>query len=131
MRRVIGIREISFILVAVFWGQVNFTKAGDKEAIRYAVIGDSYSNGEGASPNESWPAVLTRNLKAQGIEIELVSNPSVTGWTSQQAIDQELPQFIKTKPNFGTLLIGVNDWVQDVPDEKFRKNLVFLVDEML
>jgi lysophospholipase L1-like esterase len=100
-------------------------------SVRYAAIGDSYSIGEGASPNESWPAVLTRHLKEKGLSIELVANPSVTGWTSQQAIDRELPDFVKAKPNFATLLIGVNDWVQGVDAETFRKRFTFLVDQML
>jgi acyl-CoA thioesterase I len=99
--------------------------------IRYVAIGDSYSIGEGASLKESWPAVMTRHLKAQGVDVDLVANPSVTGWTTQQAIDRELPIFLKEKPNFGTLLIGVNDWVQGVDAEKFRKNFTFLVDQML
>ena len=102
-----------------------------KDRIRYMAIGDSYSIGEGATPNESWPAVLTRHLKENEVEIELVANPSVTGWTTQQAIDRELPIFLKEKPNFGTLLIGVNDWVQGVDPDTFRKNFTFLVDQML
>ena len=99
--------------------------------IRYVAIGDSYSIGEGASPNESWPAVLTRHLNGQGVHVDLVANPSVTGWTTQQAIDQELPIFLKAKPNFATLQIGVNDWVQGVDGETFRKRFTLLVDQML
>ena len=99
--------------------------------IRYVAIGDSYSIGEGASPDKSWPALLTRHLNAQGVHVDLVANPSVTGWTTQQAIDRELPVFLKAKPNFATLLIGVNDWVQGVDPEAFRKNFVYLVDQML
>src|SRR4051794_16100970 len=102
--------------------------AGEK--IRYVALGDSYTIGEGASPNESWPAVMARRLKEQGIDVDLVANPSVTGWTSQQLIDHELPVFQKEKPNFGTLQIGVNDWVRDVSAEKFRQNFSFIVDEM-
>src|SRR5437660_1917580 len=86
----------------------------DKEKIRYGAIGDSYSVGEGASPNESWPAILTRHLNESGLEIELVANPSRTGWTAEQAIERELPIFLKAKPTFATLQIGVNDWVQGV-----------------
>lgn len=100
------------------------------DRIRYAAIGDSYSIGEGASPSESWPAVLTRHLNAQGLHVDLVANPSRTGWTTQQAIDHELPIFVAAKPNFATLQIGVNDWVQGVDGEKFRKNFSFLVDQM-
>src|SRR5467141_3333694 len=83
----------------------------DNARIRYAVIGDSYSCGEGATPNESWPVLLTRHLNAQGLHVALVSNPSVTGWTTKDAIDRELPKFVNSNPNFGTLLVGVNDWV--------------------
>jgi lysophospholipase L1-like esterase len=50
----------------------------DKEKIRYTAIGDSYSIGEGASLNESWPAVLTRHLDAEGLHVDLVANPSRT-----------------------------------------------------
>jgi len=101
------------------------------DAIRYVAIGDSYSIGEGASADQSWPAVLTRHLNAKDLKVELVANPSVTGWTSQQAIDRELPVFVKAKPNFATLQIGVNDWVQNVDETTFRKRFVSLVDQML
>jgi lysophospholipase L1-like esterase len=99
--------------------------------IRYVALGDSYSIGEGASPNESWPALLTRRLNDKGLHVDLVANPSVTGWTTQQAIERELPIFVQSKPNFATLQIGVNDWVQGIDAETFRKNFIHLVDQML
>jgi acyl-CoA thioesterase I len=99
--------------------------------IRYAVIGDSYSNGEGASPNQSWPMVLTRHLAESGLSIRLVANPAQTGWTTQQAQDVELPLFAAAKPNFATILIGVNDWVQGVDAGLFRKRFALLLDRML
>ena len=101
------------------------------EKTRYAVVGDSYSCGEGATPKESWPALLTQHLKAQGVDVDLVSNPSVTGWTTKDAIDKELPKFIRSNPNFATLLIGVNDWVQGVDEETFRTRMSYLLDQML
>ena len=70
------------------------------ERIRYVAIGDSYSIGEGASPDESWPALVTGHLNANGLHVDLVANPSRTGWTTQQAIDQELPIFLAAKPEF-------------------------------
>src|SRR6266480_1223443 len=101
------------------------------EKIRYGVIGDSYSCGEGARPNESWPALLTQNLKAQGVDVDLVSNPSVTGWTTKDAIDKELPKFIRSNPTFASLLIGVNDWVQGIDEATFRNRVSYLLDQML
>ena len=102
-----------------------------KEKIRYAVIGDSYSCGEGASPKESWPTLLAQHLKASGVDVDLVSNPSVTGWTTKDAIDRELPKFVAANPTFATLLIGVNDWVQGVDETTFRNRCSYLLDQML
>jgi len=126
-------KTLVLVLLAIFVMAMAGTPEKIKQTnrIRYAVIGDSYSIGEGASPNESWPAVLTRHLNAQGLQVDLVANPSRTGWTTQQAINQELPIFLESKPNFATLQIGVNDWVQGVDEEAFRKRFVALVDRML
>ncbi len=103
----------------------------EQDRTRYAVIGDSYSCGEGATLQESWPALLTQHLNVQGLHIDLVSNPSVTGWTTKDAIDRELPKFVNSNPNFATLLIGVNDWVQGVDETTFRNRFSYLVDQML
>ena len=104
---------------------------GEPAKIRYVAIGDSYSIGEGARPNEAWPAVLTRHLRAEGLRIELVANPSRTGWTTQQAIERELPVLVNAGATFATLQIGVNDWVQGVDEKAFRNRFVLLVDRML
>jgi len=101
------------------------------QRIRYAVVGDSYSCGEGASLKESWPALLTQHLNAQGLHVDLVSNPAVTGWTTKEAVDRELPKFVNSDPNFATLLIGVNDWVQRVDEATFRNRFSYLLDQML
>lgn len=119
------------IATTVLIGVLIATAAAQENKIRYAVLGDSYSNGEGASPEQSWPALLTRHFIAKGLHVDLVANPSVTGWTTQQAIERELPIFMEAKPNFATLLIGVNDWVQGVGEDAFRQRLAFLMDRML
>jgi lysophospholipase L1-like esterase len=122
---------VSIIALTVCSSALIAAKADEKQVIRYVAIGDSYTIGEGAKPNEAWPSVLTKHLQERGVNIGLVANPSVTGWTTQMAIDRELPVFIKAKPNFATLLIGVNDWVQGVDDNTFRQRFVTLVDRML
>ncbi len=120
------------LLFAIFVATVNTAeKKIDKGKIRYVAIGDSYSIGEGALPNESWPALLTLHLNDKGLHVDLVANPSRTGWTTQQAIDRELPTFVESKPDFATLQIGVNDWVQGVDVETFRRHFIYLVDQML
>src|SRR5437764_13535329 len=121
-----------FVALVVILSNVAMAQSKiEKEKIRYAVIGDSYSCGEGATPKESWPALLTRDLNAQGLHVDLVSNPSVTGWTTKDAIDRELPKFVNSNPNFATLLIGVNDWVQGIDETTFRNRFSYLLDQML
>lgn len=105
--------------------------AHSSQPIRYAVVGDSYSIGEGASEKQSWPALLARHLTKSGIPVELVSNPSHTGWTTKEAIEHELSPFRAARPDFGTLMLGVNDWVQGVNEETFRTRLGQIMDAML
>jgi len=80
---------------------------------------------------ESWPTLLAHHLSRSGRPTELVSNPSRTGWTTAEAIAHELPLFRAAQPDFATLMIGVNDWVQGVEPAVFRERLAHLMDEML
>lgn len=100
-------------------------------AVRYMPIGDSYTIGTGIGQNDAWPGVLTRHLQAEGVDIELLGNPARNGWTAQDAIEGELPEFEQAKPNFATLFIGVNDYVQGSDAEQFRMHLRTLLDRML
>jgi len=99
--------------------------------IRYVALGDSYTICEGASWEESWPVILTDKLNKAGVPTELIANPSHTGWTTQDLIDNELPIFDSSVATFATLLIGVNDWIQGVSAEQFHQNLNFILDPIL
>lgn len=109
----------------------NKTAPDDSKIIRYVALGDSYTICEGASWEESWPVMLTERLSDAGIPIQLAANPARTGWTTRDLIEKELPIFDTSSPSFATLLIGVNDWVQGVTTEDFRKNLNFIIDHIL
>src|ERR1035437_3080091 len=98
--------------------------------IRYVALGDSYTICEGASWEKSWPVILTERLSNAGVPIQLIANPSRTGRTTQDVIDWELPVFDTSSPTFTTLLIGVNDWVREVSEENFHKNLNSILDHV-
>ena len=97
---------------------------------KYIALGDSYTICEGATEEESWPNLLTKHLIKEGVSINLIANPSRTGWTTKDLIDNELPIFEKASPNFATLLIGVNDWVQGVDEKTFTRNLQLKIDRI-
>lgn len=102
-----------------------------KKEINYLPLGDSYTICTGASHAESWPYLLTQHLKEKNINITLLDNPARNGYSTQNLIDYELPLLKKLKPNFVTLLIGVNDWVREVPKETFKTNFSKIVNEIL
>jgi lysophospholipase L1-like esterase len=111
-------------------GMVSICCMKADKKIKYLPLGDSYTICEGATTEESWPVILTKHLNDKGIGIELAGNPARTGWTTQNLIDRELPVFEETRPDFVTLLIGVNDWVQGVDSGTFHKNLNFILDKV-
>ena len=98
--------------------------------IRYVALGDSYTICTGATEAQSWPVILTKKLKENKINIDLIANPSHNGWTTQDLIDNEFSVLDKSKATFVTLLIGVNDWVQGVDAKTFQKNLVKIIDHV-
>ncbi len=93
-------------------------------------IGDSYTKCEGATKEESWPVLLTNKLQEAGVLVELTANPAKTGWLTGHVIELELPLFEQYHPTFSTLLIGANDWVQDIGVSEFQANLKNIIDQM-
>src|ERR1700741_847626 len=117
-------KTLIFLLLAI-----NFSGMS-QNSFRYVALGDSYTICTGATTETSWPVILCQHLKEKNIKVDLIANPSHNGWTTQNLIDRELPVFESSKPTFATLLIGVNDWVQGVPVETFKKNLIYILDKV-
>ncbi len=123
---IIGI-GILFLLTA---GKPITNNQDYSSGFRYVAVGDSYTIGENVPEQDAWPVLLTNHLNKEGIAINLIANPSVTGWTTQDVIDRALPTYESSNPTFATLLIGVNDWVQGIEKESFHKNLILILDRM-
>jgi len=100
------------------------------KTIHYLPLGDSYTIGTGAAEKETWPFLLTEDLNANGIPCKLLANPARNGYSTQNLIDHELPLVKTLKPDFVSLLIGVNDWVRGVSKTSFSRNLIFILDEL-
>lgn len=96
-------------------------------AIRYLPLGDSYTIGESVAENDRWPNQLTAKYAATDKTLQIIANPSITGYTSQNLIDHELPLVDSLRPDFVSVLIGVNDYVQGIEAQTFHKNLDYIV----
>jgi lysophospholipase L1-like esterase len=95
--------------------------------LRYVALGDSYTVGTSVNAAESWPSQLAGRVP----EIQLVANLGVNGYTSADLIDEELPALARLRPDFVTLLIGVNDVVQGRSEETYRTNVEEILDHVL
>jgi acyl-CoA thioesterase-1 len=95
--------------------------------ISYLPLGDSYTIGQSVSESDRWPNQLIARLATDGKRLNIVANPSVTGYTTQNLIDKELPLVPKLKPDFVTILIGVNDYVQGVDASTFAQHLDYII----
>ncbi len=103
-------------------------------ALRYVALGDSYTIGTSVGPADRWPDRLVVALGAGpdgGPWLELVANLAVNGWTSADVVRAQLPRLDGLRPDFVTVLVGVNDVVQGVPEDRYRANLVTILDDLL
>lgn len=98
-----------------------------EETVRYVALGDSYTIGTSVAEAESWPAQLAARLDG----VDLVANLGVNGYTSRDLIERELPELAGLEPQLVTVLIGVNDVVQGVPDAEYAANVGLILDGVL
>jgi lysophospholipase L1-like esterase len=99
--------------------------------IRYVALGDSDTIGTAVSEVERWPNQLVIALGGAEGPLWLSANLAVNGFTTADVIGAELPRLDELRPEFVTLLIGVNDVVQGVPDGTYRTHLETILDDLL
>jgi lysophospholipase L1-like esterase len=98
----------------------------------YVALGDSYTIGTSVDAAARWPNQLVAALAGgPGPRLELVANLGVNGFASRDLIEVELPQVASLRPELVSLLIGVNDVVQGVPEATYRRNVALILDELV
>ena len=105
--------------------------ARDSAGLRYVALGDSYTIGTSTrNAAERWPDQLVARLGPEPPTLGLVANLGVNGFTSRDVIEVELPQLDALRPEFASLLVGVNDVVQGFPESTFRTNAAAILDDL-
>jgi lysophospholipase L1-like esterase len=115
------------------------TGSAGEAPLRYVALGDSYTIGTAIEPADCWPDGLVGALAAlaargdadRGPQLELVANLGVNGFTSADLIRDELAALARLRPDVVSLLIGVNDVVQRVPEAVYRANVTHILDTLL
>jgi acyl-CoA thioesterase I len=99
----------------------------ESNPLRYVALGDSYTIGTSVDVPESWPSQLVARVP----DLQLVANLGVNGYSTDELIADELPQLPALHPEFVTLMIGVNDVVRGMPEQRYAANLVLILDALL
>jgi len=97
-------------------------------SLSYLALGDSYTVGQSVPPNASFPAQLTSQLNYQLYPVKPPTIIAITGWTSSNLIyGIAHSNYVHTKFDFVTLLIGVNDQFLNISETTYRSNFVTLL----
>ena len=99
----------------------------EEERVRYVALGDSYTIGTSVREEDRWPDQLAARVP----ELELVANLAINGYTSADLIDRELPALDGLDAELVSVLIGVNDVVQRVPDSVYAANVAVILDRLV
>jgi lysophospholipase L1-like esterase len=90
--------------------------------IRYLALGDSFTAGTGSPPSAAFPSRLAALWRAHGRAVTL-KNAAVDGYTTEDVLEQELPQVAAFRPTLVTLAVGANDRVHGWTAEVYRSNV--------
>lgn len=88
--------------------------------INYLALGDSYTIGEGVSPEGSYPIQLSQSLKDYDIEVEEIKIIAKTGWTTDELKADILKRNVTSNWDLVSLLIGVNNQYRGRSQDQFR-----------
>lgn len=130
MIRVLLVLVLLLVLVAAGCSVSASPSPNIAAGIRYVALGDSYTIGTSVGLEERFPNLLVDRLMGR-VELRLVANLGVNGYSSQDLIDFELPALDDLRPEFVTVLIGVNDVVRGVSADMYRANVYAILDDLL
>lgn len=100
-------------------------------AYRYLALGDSYTIGESVEDFERWPNQLADSLKNLDLDLAVVDNIAVTGWTTGKLLDGIEAADLDPSYDFVSLLIGVNNFYQGRSIEEYETEFDTLLDQAL
>jgi acyl-CoA thioesterase I len=105
---------------------------GQERPLDYVALGDSYTIGTSVGEAERWPNQLVARLAENRTRgLRLVANLGVNGFTSEDVIRVELPRLPLLSAEFASVLVGVNDVVRRVAPDRYKANVVAILDRLL
>ena len=129
--RLRGQRFIVKICVALFgfaWLILAATTTDASSTKSILVLGDSLSQGFGLEPGEAYPMLLSKKLRAAGLNFQ-VTNASAAGGTTEGGLER-LPAHLKRKIDIFIVELGINDAFRGLPVDEIQTNLQKIIDKV-
>jgi acyl-CoA thioesterase I len=92
------------------------------------VLGDSLSQGFGLAPGEAYPILLSKKLRAAGLNFQ-VTNASAAGGTTEGGLER-LPAHLNRKIDIFIVELGINDAFRGLPIDQIQTNLQQIIDKV-
>ncbi|MFE9042294.1 SGNH/GDSL hydrolase family protein [Streptomyces sp. NPDC007818] len=92
--------------------------AAEAAALRFVVLGDSFSEGVGDRASgawRGWAALLADGLAGPGRRLEFV-NLAVSGALSSDVAEVQAPRAVALRPHLASVVVGVNDTLRHTFD---------------
>jgi lysophospholipase L1-like esterase len=99
-------------------------------ALRYVALGDSYTIGTGVQRVDCWPDRLVAALGPAEPTLAPIANLAVNGYTTDDLIRHELPALDQLRPDFVSVLIGVNDVVREASSTSYAVSVRTILDDL-
>ena len=114
--------------------QISFTNIHARDfltdSVSYLALGDSYTIGESVDSTLKWPVQFIDSLSSRGKVITKYDIRATTGWTTSSLLNNIANKPIKEKYNIVSLLIGVNNFYQNLPESLYIKDFAMLLDSI-
>lgn len=112
------IRTCSFFTLLLF--------STNSSSMTILCLGDSLTEGYGVKPEESWPSLLEKDLKAKHSDIKII-NAGISGATTASGPSRmkwHVKNLAKNPIDLMILALGANDALRGLNPEAAKKNLV-------
>ena len=98
----------------------------------YLALGDSYTIGQSVPANQNYPSQTVAILNDSGIQFNLPKIIATTGWTTQDLLNATGNTPVPIHPfDIVTLLIGVNNQYQGLPQSEYKTQFTILLQESI
>ncbi len=114
-------RAVAFIGIIILLGSFN-------EPIHIIFYGNSITAGYGLDPENAFPAIIEKKLKAEGHDVQVI-NAGLSGETSAGGVTR-INWVLRQPVDVFILELGANDGLRGLNLDQTRKNLQTIIDRV-